>query len=95
MLLGIEHASFAWRQTQVELGWWSEAGHAAFPAPLRDIIATLLIVAQSTHAHTRARSCGLWNANRRSLYALFRWIARLNYFELPPSPTHARSCVVA
>lgn len=55
-----------------------------FPEPLRAIITALLIVARSQHAPTRELSRGLWGVNTRSLYALFRWIGRLNYFECQP-----------
>lgn len=82
-LAGIAHPSFAWRRTLFELGGWNEDRHASFPAPLRGAVVTLLILARSTHAHTRERSHGLWDVNAPSLYALFRWIGRLNYFESP------------
>jgi hypothetical protein len=80
----IRHPSLAWRATLAELGPWSEACHASFPAPIRGIIVALLVVARSKHAHTRMRSLGLWDARTASLYAMFRWIGRLNYFECQP-----------
>ena len=63
-----------------EIGDWSEQDHARFPAPLRAIIATLLILARSESPHTRKLSHGLNGAATVTLYALFRWIGRLNYF---------------
>ncbi len=72
--------SFGWRRTIRDLGEWRERSHAQFPDPLRAIIATLLIVARSESPHTRMLSRGLSGAYTVVLYALFRWIDRLNYF---------------
>lgn len=72
--------SFGWRRTLRDLGGWNEQAHAHFPDPLRAIIATLLIVARSESPHTRMLSRGLSGAYTVALYALFRWIGRLNYF---------------
>lgn len=90
----LPHPSLAWRRTLFELGWWSETRHALFPAAIRQLITTLLIVARSKHAHTRECSLGLWDANTLSLYAMFRWIGRLNYFESPTSKPRSH-CSVA
>lgn len=77
----IHHPSFVWRRVLCQLGWWNETHHARFPAPIRGIIVALLIVARSQHVHARERSLGLWRASTSLLYAIFRWIGRLNYFE--------------
>lgn len=75
-----DHPAVVWRRTLRHLGDWSEQVHAGFCAPLRAIIATLLIFARSENAHTRKLSNGLNRVTTPTLYALFRWIGRLNYF---------------
>ena len=78
--LDLYHPALVWRRTLSEIGDWSEQDHARFPAPLRAIIATLLILARSESPHTRKLSHGLNGVTTVTLYALFRWIGRLNYF---------------
>lgn len=71
-----------WRRSVAQAGdVWNEERHAHFPRPVRAIIVTLLVVARTSNLRTRERSCRLAGANVLALYALFRWIARLNYFE--------------
>ena len=75
-----DHPALVWRRTLSSIGDWTEQDHARFPAPLRAIIATLLILARSESPHTIMLSHGLNGAATVTLYALFRWIGRLNYF---------------
>lgn len=77
----IDHPSLRWRAIQLHLGWWREAHHASFPASLRRIILTLLVVARSEQARTQELSHGLRRVSTATLYVIFRWIGRLNYFE--------------
>lgn len=77
----VAHPSLEWRRTLAALGWWNEANHARFPAPIRAIIGTLLIVARSANAQTRAHSQNFCHTSTLSLYTMFRWIGTLNYFE--------------
>lgn len=74
------HPALVWRRTLSDLGDWSEHGHAGFPAPLRSIITTLLILARSENPHTIMLSHSLNGTATSALYALFRWIGRLNFF---------------
>ena len=78
--LDSNHPALVWRRTLSKIGDWSEQDHARFPAPLRAIIATLLILARSESPNTRRLSHGLNGAATVTLYALFRWIGRLSYF---------------
>lgn len=77
----VSMASVDWRSALVRAGCWCEAVHGAYPRPLRVLIRELLIVARSDTSQARVRSCGLARASQFVLFAMFRWIARLNYFE--------------
>ena len=75
-----KHPALVWRRTLSDIDFWNEQDHVRFPAPLRAIIGTLLILARSENPHTIMRSRGLNDVNTVSLYAMFRWIGRLKYF---------------
>ena len=80
LALDYRHPALVWRRTLSDIDFWNEQDHSRFPGPLRAIIATLLILARSENPHTSMRSRGLNDVNTVSLYAMFRWIGRLNYF---------------
>lgn len=70
-----------WNWTLERYPVWTENMHAARPRAMRAIIATLLVIANSDSPRTRAMSCGLNGGNVVAIRALFRWIARLKFFE--------------
>lgn len=78
----IRHPSLHWRALVRSAGAWDEASHAAYPASLRRSIVCVLVIARSDMVRMRARAHGLTRLDTHTLYALFRSIARLEYFEV-------------
>lgn len=75
------HPSIAWRRAVADAGGvWSEDCHRGYPAPLRHIILTLLVLARSQRPSTQAVHVALRAMSSRSLHALFRMLGLLNYW---------------
>lgn len=86
-----EHPAVLWRCAVDAAGdVWHESIHAAFPYEIRQLIFTLLVIARSPRDATRVRSLGLCRARQTGLHALFRALARLNYFTVAPVVRKAR-----
>lgn len=75
----ITHPSLIWRGL-TEQGW-SESSHCDMPSAIQHIVVTLLVIARCTSHRMLQLNAPMRRWSTSLLYHLFRWLARLNYFE--------------